>query len=70
MDDIERRAQPMAQPPLALFNEVVVQQALASSAYKRSMAFNRIALQHSRKAEDALRALLSEYGIELEIRNA
>ena len=60
----------MAQPPLALFEKVIEEQQLAASAYKRSMAFNRIALQHSRKAEDALRALLSEYGIELEIRNA
>ena len=59
----------MTQPPLALLQEVVVEQNLAASAYKRSMAFNRIALQHSRKAEDMLRAILTEYGIELEIRN-
>lgn len=60
----------MAQPPLALLNQVVEQQSLAASAYRRSMAFNRIALQHSRRAEDMLRQILDEYGIELEIRNA
>lgn len=59
----------MAQPPLVLLNEVVEQQNLAASAYKRSMAFNRIALRHSRKAEDALKAFLELYGIEVEVRN-
>lgn len=60
----------MAQPPLELLEKVVEEQNLAASAYKRSMAFNRIALQHSRRAEEALRAVLEQYGIELEIRNA
>ena len=59
----------MAEPQLVqLLNEVVEQQNLAAQAYKRAERHSRTALHHSREAENRLKAILEQFGIELELK--